>query len=88
MHLLLNGSTVLDYFALSPFYDRNCNNQQVQMQRSRFDTDQPDTQEMLLQMTGMEYEVIVRDEPHLFVVQKQTRDGPKSGPSFFFFPSR
>ncbi|KAJ0397909.1 hypothetical protein P43SY_002417 [Pythium insidiosum] len=67
----LNAQTVLHYFALSPFYDRSCNNERLKMQRLGLD--------QLKNMRGIEYELLpnlAKQLPQqLFLVQKQRRLG-------------
>ncbi|GBG76610.1 hypothetical protein CBR_g22489 [Chara braunii] len=59
-------ASVLDYFALSPFYDGNCNNQLLRNSGK-------DPALLSTMTTGFEY--VVRDaiEPHLFIIRKQVR---------------
>ncbi|CAI7809782.1 unnamed protein product [Closterium sp. NIES-54] len=62
---------VFDYFANSPFYDRTCNNEQLRMQGIH-----PLDTAHLREMVGWEYSLHMAQEPHLFVLRKQKRDGP------------
>ncbi|CAI5980382.1 unnamed protein product [Closterium sp. NIES-65] len=62
---------VFDYFANSPFYDRTCNNEQLRMQGIH-----PLDTARLREMVGWEYSLHMAQEPHLFVLRKQKRDGP------------
>jgi len=69
---------VIEYFSISQFYDKTCNNETIKMQ-SRFN--QFETVEMnrgLHDMTGIEYEVTLAMPPQLFVIVKQNRKSPKS----------
>ena len=67
---VLSLHNVLDYFALSEFYDRTCNNALCVMQR--VDLSQ------MVNMTGVEYVVFHAHEPSsLFVVRKQLRSSPE-----------
>ncbi|XP_010939752.1 mediator of RNA polymerase II transcription subunit 6 [Elaeis guineensis] len=68
----LDRNLVFDYFALSPFYDWSCNNEQL---RSR--SIHPLDLSHLSKMTGIEYVLSEVMEPHLFVIRKQKRDGPE-----------
>ncbi|XP_042453971.1 mediator of RNA polymerase II transcription subunit 6-like isoform X1 [Zingiber officinale] len=68
----LDRNLVFDYFALSPFYDWSCNNEQL---RSR--SIHPLDLSHLSKMTGTEYALSEVMEPHLFVIRKQKRDGPE-----------
>ncbi|KAJ6735395.1 MEDIATOR OF RNA polymerase II TRANSCRIPTION SUBUNIT 6 [Salix purpurea] len=65
----LDRNLVFDYFALSPFYDWTCNNEQLRSQSIH-----PLDISHLLKMTGTEYMLIEVMEPHLFVFRKQKRD--------------
>ncbi|ODV89666.1 hypothetical protein CANCADRAFT_14293, partial [Tortispora caseinolytica NRRL Y-17796] len=70
----MNGLTtenVLDYFALSPFYDRTANNQVLKMQQVT-----GSLIEQLRRMRGIEFVVAVAKEPELWVIRKQNRIGP------------
>ncbi|KAM0980901.1 hypothetical protein FF1_014141 [Malus domestica] len=68
----LDRNLVFDYFAISPFYDWTCNNEQLR-QRSIHPLDR----DQLVKMTGTEYWLSEVMEPHLFVFRKQKRDGPE-----------
>lgn len=67
----LNTQTVIHYFALSPFYDRSCNNERLKMQRLGLD--------QLKNMRGIEYEVLPNTAKQLpqqlFLIRKQRRSG-------------
>eukprot|EP00743_Colponemidia_sp_Colp-15_P008075 GILK01008750.1.p1 GENE.GILK01008750.1~~GILK01008750.1.p1 ORF type:complete len:198 (-),score=29.87 GILK01008750.1:375-929(-) len=65
----LNAQTVLDYFALSIFYDRTCNNETCRMQRLELDK--------LKSMRGIEYILLYAQENNgMFVIRKQFRESP------------
>jgi len=64
----LNTGSVLDYFSLSGFYDRTCNNEQIKMQR--LDADK------ITSMRGIEYVLHAAKEPDLYVIKKQKRESP------------
>ncbi|KAL0917724.1 hypothetical protein M5K25_012808 [Dendrobium thyrsiflorum] len=68
----LDRNLVFDYFALSPFYDWSCNNEQL---RSR--SIHPLDSSHLSKMTGNEYMLSEVMEPHLFVIRKVKRDSPE-----------
>jgi mediator of RNA polymerase II transcription subunit 6 len=67
----LNAQTVLHYFALSPFYDRSCNNERLKMQRLGLD--------QLKNLRGVEYELLpnaAKQLPQqLYIIRKQRRSG-------------
>uniref|UniRef100_A0A5S6R3W3 Mediator of RNA polymerase II transcription subunit 6 n=1 Tax=Trichuris muris TaxID=70415 RepID=A0A5S6R3W3_TRIMR len=62
----INASNVLDYFTntMNPFYDPNCLNEQIRMQRL--------SPEVLSRSSGVEYALLYACEP-LFVIRKQYR---------------
>lgn len=66
----LNKENVLDYFSLSSFYDKTCNNEQIKMQRLELNK--------LIFMIGIEYTVIFSQEPDLFIIRKQKRENKLS----------
>ncbi|KAE9621394.1 putative transcription regulator MED6 family [Lupinus albus] len=68
----LDRNLVFDYFAMSPFYDWTCNNEQLRI-RSVHPLDISN----LTKMTGIEYILSEVLEPHLFVIRKQKRDSPE-----------
>ncbi|TXG68754.1 hypothetical protein EZV62_003689 [Acer yangbiense] len=68
----LDRNMVFDYFALSPFYDWTCNNEQLRMRSIH-----PLDISQLSKMTGIEYMLSEVMEPHLFVIRKQKRDSPE-----------
>ncbi|GFP83910.1 mediator of RNA polymerase ii transcription subunit 6 [Phtheirospermum japonicum] len=68
----LDRNLVFDYFALSPFYDYSCNNEQLRLRAIH-----PLDISHLSKMTGMEFMLSEVLEPHLFVFRKQKRDGPE-----------
>lgn len=70
----LNKTTVLDYFAMSQFYERTCNNEVLKMQ-ARF-TDNEALFQQLHKMTGIEYAVLKSVSPNLFIIAKRTRVSP------------
>ncbi|KAL2895685.1 Mediator of RNA polymerase II transcription subunit 6 [Bienertia sinuspersici] len=68
----LDRNLVFDYFALSPFYDRTCNNEQLRMNSIH-----PLDSSHLSKMTGIEYTLNEVIEPNLFVIREQKRDSPE-----------
>ena len=81
-HFPLNRDTVLDYFALSQFYDRTCNNEQLKMQRGA-GTGNAAIAQLLEQMSGVEYVLHEAQELQptsessahsLYVIRKQRRE--------------
>nr|GLL23450.1 mediator of RNA polymerase II transcription subunit 6 [Ipomoea trifida]GMC76055.1 mediator of RNA polymerase II transcription subunit 6 [Ipomoea batatas] len=68
----LDRNLVFDYFALSPFYDWTCNNEQLRMRSIH-----PLDLSQLTKMTGIEFSLSEVMEPHLFVFRKQKRDSPE-----------
>jgi hypothetical protein len=78
----LTDRTAMEYFSLSPFYDRACNNETLRMQRmyrgdldttSTTPTDDAWINEQLALMTGMEYIVHSSTPPSLFVIYMRHR---------------
>lgn len=76
----LHTSNVLEYFSLSPFYDRTSNNQVLMMQFQFQQVQIPIGtsfqqyfQSKLLEMTGVEFIVAYTREPDFWIVRKQKR---------------
>lgn len=69
----LRTENVLEYFSGSPFWDRQCNNQQLKMQRGG-QTPVPTVDAELERLRGVEYAVKLVREPDLWVVQQQWRE--------------
>jgi mediator of RNA polymerase II transcription subunit 6 len=61
----LNDTTALDYFSLSQFYDRSCNNELVKMQRL--------DPALMSTMAGIEYKLLPSPSENLFLVSKSRR---------------
>jgi MED6 mediator sub complex component len=61
----LNAETALDYFALSQFYDRACNNELIKMQRL--------DPALISTMEGIEYTLVSPSAPNLFRIAKSKR---------------
>lgn len=75
----LTEATVLDYFALSQFYERTCNNEVLRMQ-ARYTDDHPSGEDLIQQlhrMTGIEYGLLASKPPSLFIVGKWQRHSPQ-----------
>ncbi|KAK0594987.1 hypothetical protein LWI29_002383 [Acer saccharum] len=68
----LDRNMVFDYFALSPFYDWICNNEQLRMGSIH-----PLDISQLSKMSGIEYMLSEVMESCLLVIRKQKRDSPK-----------
>lgn len=68
---MLSPANVLDYFSerSNPFYDRQCNNEIIKMQRL--------SQDQLANMTGVEYTLLHVQEPILYIIRKQFRISPQ-----------
>ncbi|KAF9027569.1 Mediator of RNA polymerase II transcription subunit 6 [Haplosporangium bisporale] len=71
----LNPENVLDYFALSPFWDPECNNAVLKMQ-TQFNN-LGEMKQRLSEMQGVEFALVLDRYPHLFVIQKQRRKNPQ-----------
>ncbi|KAG0681020.1 Mediator of RNA polymerase II transcription subunit 6 [Pichia californica] len=87
----LRTENILEYFSLSPFWDRQCNNQVLKMQR-QFQANSggmgengqpimmiiPTFDAELRKLRGIEYVVHMIKEPDLWVIRKQRRIGDGS----------
>ncbi|KAI5961145.1 MED6 [Candida margitis] len=76
----LNTANVLEYFALSPFYDRTSNNQVLMMQFQYQQIQIPVHvsfhqyfQSRLSEMTGIEFVIAFVKEPDFWIIRKQKR---------------
>lgn len=68
-HFPLNSLSALDYFSLSQFYDRACNNEQVKMQRL--------DPALMSTMEGVEYKLEPSaQDANVFVITKLRRSQP------------
>lgn len=87
----LRSDNILEYFSLSPFWDRQCNNQVLKMQRQFQANDRgsgenglppmmiiPSFDAGLRRLRGIEYVVHMIKEPDLWVIRKQRRVGDGS----------
>ena len=87
----LRSDNILEYFSLSPFWDRQCNNQVLKMQRQFQANDRgsgenglppmmiiPSFDAELRRLRGIEYVVHMIKEPDLWVIRKQRRVGDGS----------
>lgn len=73
----LRTDNVLEYFSLSPFYDRSSNNQVLKMQSNFNDQLQGrDLSKELLGMRGLEFVLAFSHEPDLWVIRRQHRKSP------------
>ncbi|GAA6060622.1 hypothetical protein JCM10212_006373 [Sporobolomyces blumeae] len=79
-HSLSTRQLALDYFALSPFFDKASNNNQLRMQMafSRGGMDGVDEERELARFVGVEYVVAEADPPNWFVIHKRMRTSPTS----------
>lgn len=68
---------VLEYFATSPFYDRQSNNQVLKMQ-SQFNA-LGDLNQRLSSMRGIEFTVHSEHPPEMWIIRKQRRQNPEDG---------
>lgn len=81
----LNTNNVLEYFSLSPFYDRTSNNQVLMMQFQYQQIQIPMGmtfhqyfQTRLSEMTGIEFIIAYTKEPDFWIVRKQKRLDPNN----------
>ncbi|TID21043.1 hypothetical protein CANINC_003538 [Pichia inconspicua] len=74
----LRTDNVLEYLSESPFWDRQCSNQQLKMQRGGI-VPIPTVDPELTRMRGVEYVLLLAREPDLWVVRKQFRSGNGNG---------
>jgi len=67
---ILNHTNVMDYFSerSNPFYNRQCNNEVIKMQRLN--------PEQMINMTGLEYILLHMQEPILYIIRLQVRHSP------------
>ncbi|KAG0048323.1 Mediator of RNA polymerase II transcription subunit 6 [Gryganskiella cystojenkinii] len=84
----LNPDNVLDYFALSPFWDPECNNAILKMQ-TQFNN-LGEMKQRLSEMVGVEFALVHERYPTLFIIQKQYRnpkasDGPTVLPLAIYY---
>ncbi|OQV20234.1 Mediator of RNA polymerase II transcription subunit 6 [Hypsibius exemplaris] len=66
----LTSANVMEYFAQpsNPFYDPQCNNEIIRMQRQSLD--------QLKNMVGIEYELAHAQDPILYIIKRQQRISP------------
>jgi mediator of RNA polymerase II transcription subunit 6 len=67
----LDAYSVLDYFKHSPFYDRSCNNELLELQSAGLDPQQ--RMQQLHSMTGLEFELDLTTQ---YLIRKQIRRSP------------
>lgn len=74
----LRTDNVLEYFSLSPFYDRSSNNQVLKMQSSYNEQlqNRTDLQKELKNMKGLEFTLAVAQEPDVWIIRRQMRFSP------------
>ncbi|ORY55555.1 MED6 mediator sub complex component-domain-containing protein [Leucosporidium creatinivorum] len=74
----LRPEIVMDYFVLSPFFDRTSNNAtlRMQMQFSRGGMEGVDEEAELRRFVGAEYAVVHAAPPSLFIIHKRDRTSP------------
>lgn len=72
----LRTDNVLDYFALSPFFDRSSNNQVLKMQSNYNELQMQNLSDRLQNMKGIEFVVAYAQEPDLWIIRKQNRHSP------------
>jgi hypothetical protein len=73
------NNLVLEYFATSPFYDRQSNNQVLKMQSQFNGLGLGDLNQRLGLMRGIEFVVHVEYPPDMWIVRKQRRNSPDDG---------
>lgn len=72
----LRTDNVLEYFSLSPFYDRSSNNQVLKMQSNYNELQTQNLTQSLQNMKGIEFVVGYAQEPDLWIIRKQNRLSP------------
>ncbi|GJJ09467.1 hypothetical protein Clacol_003690 [Clathrus columnatus] len=72
----LTAQNVLDYFAISMFYDKQSNNQVLRMQTEFTGMPVENEAEELRRFTGIEFAVVHEQAPNFFVIQKRERLSP------------
>ncbi|GAA5967876.1 hypothetical protein JCM21900_003821 [Sporobolomyces salmonicolor] len=75
---LTTAQLALDYFALSPFFDKSSSNAQLRMQMlfSRGGMDGVDEEVELKRFVGIEYVVAHAVPPNLWIIHKRNRTSP------------
>ena len=73
----LRTDLIMEYFSLSPFYDRRSNNQVLKMQSQLMALG--DIQENLSRMTGLEFTISGERVPDIWIIKKQYRMSPTEG---------
>lgn len=72
----LTAQNVLDYFAISMFYDKQSTNQVLRMQTEFTGMPVENEAEELRRFTGIEFAVVHEQAPNFFVIQKRERLSP------------
>ncbi|TIA72247.1 hypothetical protein E3P91_02093 [Wallemia ichthyophaga] len=74
----LNDVLIMDYFSLSPFYDKKSNNQLIKMQNIANLAQPMNLQHQLVHFVGVEFVLADSKPPDLFIIKKQYRYSPSS----------
>ena len=71
----LNENLIMDYFSLSPFYDKQCNNELIKMQNITNNVliNNDYISQQLKYFKGLEFVLVKWDSPSLFIINKQFR---------------
>ncbi|EIM20471.1 MED6-domain-containing protein [Wallemia mellicola] len=72
----LNDALIMDYFSLSPFYDKKSNNQLIKMQNIANLSQPANIFDQLVHFTGIEFVLAHSEAPDLFIINKQYRHSP------------